>query len=348
MKNIAAILLSLASMCVAAADQIDDIRSGYGIDFDLKGMNYSYTGAMSGSGTVLDADAPPACAPKDAGTLNFVLDTATLGMPFSVMLPMTGTKLASNRVRWNTDTLVNQCVTMVVTGTPTNVYIKRVVAQLTMTSSAQTPYFDTVCSRSYNVRLDHSGGNTANYINSEAYALCIQSIFTRIDFHAQDIDMVGYGGVGRISTGSFSLPRGIRISGDESSLADSDDAYMVMRPGVVLSSQEYPLQLVVNGTGTSINPTELRFKVESKANQANINQKIELYNFSTQAYEQFDLRPATTADTAVEVVVSANAANYVDQTDLSIRSKVSYKAFGPILSYPWIISVDQTVWTASP
>lgn len=347
MKN--ALLLASAVLFPAVfADQIDDVQAGTGINFDLRGMTYTYTGAASGNGVVMDEDAPPACAPKDSGSLSFVLNTGNLGLPFNVDIPMTGTELSPTLVRWTTDTLINQCVTVVLNGTPTQVLIKRVSGRMTATSSAITPFFDLVCNRSYNTRLDDSGGNPENLLNAEAYLLCIQSTFTRIDFRGQDIDFVGYGGVGRLAPVSYSLSRGIALSGDISSIAASDDNYLVLRPGIVLSSQESPIQLVLNGTATTASPAELRFKVESRSNQPNITQKVELFNFATQVYDTYDVRQVPLSDGMLEVVVTSNVPNYVDPSTSALRAKLSYKSTGPVLAYPWLINIDQTVWTISP
>lgn len=344
MKNIVPFLVLLAAAPFAYADQVDDVRDGRDLDFDLKGMNYAYTGAQSGSGTVADADAPPTCIAKDPGTLSFVLDTAALGLPFSVMLPMTGTKISSTSIRWVTDTDVNRCVTVTINGTPTQILIRRVQARFTTTTTDVPTFQDPTCGHSYNVRMDDTGGNPENFITADCYALCFQSTFTRISFNASEIDVVQFGGLGRIRPASINLLRGIVIAGGLSSVQESEDNYLVSRPGIVFSNSEAPIQVVATGISTTSSPAQLKLMVEAKANQSNINQKIDLYNYTTSTYDTLDSRAATTTDSAVALVVASGASNYVDPATNEMKTRISYKASGPVFSYPWLASIDQIQW----
>ena len=333
---------------LALADQVDDVRDGTDLVFDLKGMNYSYSGAMSGSGTVLDEDAPPARVEKPTGTLNFVLDTTALGLGFSIQLPMTGTKLGPDRVRWSTDTDVNQCITVLVNGTPTQLRIRRVRMQLTTTASFIPTFFDETAMRSYNVRMDDSGGNPENFFTAEAYAFCVQNIFTRVDFTGTDIDSITHGGLGRLAPNNISILRGLVLSGNLQSIIESDDVYVTARPGITFSTSEAPLQIILDSTSTAGATTELRFTLESRAAASNINQRIELFNFATGVYDLIDLRAAPTTDTALTFIISANPSEYVEPTTRALKAKISYKAAGPVFSYPWLVHIDQAQWRVAP
>ena len=146
---------------------------------------------------------------------------------------------------------------------------------------------------------------------------------------------------------SFSLLRGIVLTGGLSDLFVSDDSRLVMRPGVVLSSSEAPIQLVLNGTSPISQPGSLAFKIESSANQVNLNQTISLYNYITGAFEDVDTRSLGTTDSVATITIASNAARFVGSGG-AVQAKVSYKAGGPILAYPWQIRVDQAIWTVRP
>lgn len=159
---------------------------------------------------------------------------------------------------------------------------------------------------------------------------------------------MAFGPVYTVRPTSFSLARGIVLSGGLQELLYSDDMRLVLRPGVVLSSAEAPIQLVVESTSPITNPTKLRFRIEAQANQVNLGQKISLFNFATSSYVDLDTRLVTLTDSKVEVNVTSNAGNYIEMGTNRVRARAAYKAAGPILSYPWQIRVDQTVWTIGP
>ena len=142
----------------------------------------------------------------------------------------------------------------------------------------------------------------------------------------------------------YTMGRGAVFSGDLDSLLGSDNNRLVMRPGVVFSSQEPPIQLIVTATSPNETLSRLEFSVEAHCSVANIEQRIALYNFATQAYETLNTSTSTTSDSTVVVVVTSNPARFVGP-NLEMRSRVSYKAQGPTFVYPWFARVDEIKWT---
>nr|MBA3726153.1 hypothetical protein [Armatimonadota bacterium] len=150
---------------------------------------------------------------------------------------------------------------------------------------------------------------------------------------------------------SFTVFRGLLLSGDLNSLLESDDNRLVMRPGVVFSTEEPPIQLIVNATSPNATPSRLEFSVEAhcsvsniKQLLSNIEQRIALYNFDTQAYETLKTSTATTSDSTAVVFVTSNPGRFIGP-NLELRARVAYKAQGPVFTYPWFARVDQVKWT---
>ncbi len=195
MHRTLASIVALGAAASALATPVGDLRDGQDLAFDLKALNYTYSGFLSGMGAVLDEDAPPTCVAKNPGTLTMSVDLADLGAPFSVVVTLTGTEIDANTVRWSTDSIINQCVTVTVDGQTVDLLIRRVVGQLTASAVNIPGVNDPTCGRPYNVRFDDFGGNTQTFINVESYALCIQLPAFRIDFAMRDIDVVGFGGI---------------------------------------------------------------------------------------------------------------------------------------------------------
>jgi hypothetical protein len=48
--------------------------------------------------------------------------------------------------------------------------------------------------RDFCVRMDRPSGNSANFLNIEAYAFCVESPFTRINATVRDLDYIAYSG----------------------------------------------------------------------------------------------------------------------------------------------------------
>jgi choice-of-anchor B domain-containing protein len=147
---------------------------------------------------------------------------------------------------------------------------------------------------------------------------------------------------------SFSLLRGLVVSGGLQDLRESDDSWLVLRPGIVLSGEEAPIQLVLEGVSPIQTPMELAFRLEAHASVGNIQQTIELYDFSTQQFQQVDQRMATLSDSVVTVSITNQPERFVEQGTGRVRARIRYKSIGPVLTYPWFVSVDQSIWMVTP
>ena len=147
---------------------------------------------------------------------------------------------------------------------------------------------------------------------------------------------------------SFSLLRGLLVSGGLSSLQYSDDSYLRLRPGVVLSTSQPPISLQVESTSPTQTASHLRFEYESSCTAATISEKIYLFNFVTNAFEQISSRSTTTGDTRVVFDDMTNAQRFVEPTTRAMQARIEYKQTAPIISYPWVVSVDQAAWRVAP
>ena len=146
------------------------------------------------------------------------------------------------------------------------------------------------------------------------------------------------------SPSSFAYEVGTPVSGGLSDLWDSDNFYVNARPGVVFTTQQAPLRMVVTSTSTTTTPTLVAMVVEGKSSSASIQQKVEFWNYNTSAWVLGDTRQTTTGDTTIEVVAPGTASHYVHPTTRQIQTRLSYRATGPVLSHPWNVSWDQAVW----
>ena len=146
-----------------------------------------------------------------------------------------------------------------------------------------------------------------------------------------------------IPSTSFSLNRGIVLDGGTASLAENDSNYLRVRPGVVLSSSEAPVQIILEGTTPFRDAAEFRFKLEAAVSSTNLRQTTDLFNFQTNQWEQVDTRSASLSDSRIDLVFTN--ARFIDTATGTVRARVHFKAIGPIISYPWVARLDYAAWT---
>ncbi len=140
--------------------------------------------------------------------------------------------------------------------------------------------------------------------------------------------------------------RGFYVSGTLEDTYESDDSYLKYNPGITLTLAEAPVWLIFDGTLPSDSPSSLSVTLESTANTPGISQTIEMFNWNSGMYEEVDVTGAGfDNDLVVTIDVSAGIMDYVQAGTGAVRSRIGWRMVGPILIFPWTISVDQVVWT---
>ncbi|MCH8275022.1 MAG: DNRLRE domain-containing protein [Armatimonadetes bacterium] len=147
---------------------------------------------------------------------------------------------------------------------------------------------------------------------------------------------------------SFTIIRGLLISGGLPDLFDSDDSRLVVRTAVFAPSIDPPVQIEVVGTSPTESPSELRFRFEGMASRNLIERRISLYNYVTQSYEELHVAFAATSDEVVEIVVTTNASRFVEPGTGQVKSLMTWKAAAFSFFTGWNVGTDQTIWTVTP
>jgi photosystem II stability/assembly factor-like uncharacterized protein len=141
--------------------------------------------------------------------------------------------------------------------------------------------------------------------------------------------------------------RGRQVGGDLVDTHVSDDSRLEFNPGLTLNSKEPPIRIEFVATLPLDQPSEITFTLESRANTPNIDQQIELFNFVTGFYEQVDLGEASIADSVVEYVVTGDITRFVEAGSGETKARLSWKANGILLEFPWTVGIDHVFWTIS-
>ena len=141
--------------------------------------------------------------------------------------------------------------------------------------------------------------------------------------------------------------RGIQISGSIADTYQSDDSYLQFKPGITLSSPEPPVWLEFTGTLPNEHPASLAFSIESKANTVGLVQTIELFNFQSGNYEEVDSSQATIIDSLFEIQATGNIGRFVEAGSGKVKTRLAWRASGPVLLFPWTVSIDHIQWTVT-
>ncbi|MHB8637205.1 MAG: outer membrane protein assembly factor BamB family protein [Fimbriimonadaceae bacterium] len=138
------------------------------------------------------------------------------------------------------------------------------------------------------------------------------------------------------------IARGVSRYGDLTSIQFSDGQALKVAPGPTLTSQEAPVQVIITGTSVVTSPSDLKLHVQAFANEPNLTEMIDLWNFTSGRWDRISTTSATTGDGTVDAT-AMSPTSYVDATG-GMRARLSWKASGPLLVYPWSIGIDQAVW----
>lgn len=142
----------------------------------------------------------------------------------------------------------------------------------------------------------------------------------------------------------LTLLRGNYVSGDLAATHFADDVRYVASKGIVFGTQDPPIQVQVEATAPVASTLELQFKFEGSVNSVNLQQTIELFNWTTNQFEVMDQRAATLTDSAVDIVEPTNPNRFIRASDRRMRAKISYRATGIVSSSLWQARIDRATF----
>ncbi len=145
----------------------------------------------------------------------------------------------------------------------------------------------------------------------------------------------------------FNVLRGFHVGGQLSDTFDSDNSYLQFRPGLILNSIEPPVWVSLEGTLATDDPSALSFTLEARANTVGLSQTIELFDYNVGAFELADKRQVTMTDSTVVYEVSDDINQFVEPGSGNVQARLAWKANGPIILFPWTVSIDHIVWEIS-
>ena len=312
--------------CLSLGSPVDDVKAGKDMELDLKGLNYTYTSANplvgNGGGTRTDAELPSSCVAKAIGSLDITINTAALGMPFSLDIPFTGTQISPTQIRWTTNTTVNQCVPVTLNGQSISLLVKTITATLTANCASISPFWNLTCLQGYNVQLLDTNSDIENKIDAVTYAFCIETAFNRTTIQIRNIDSVGYGGEprGTVPVQNFTVITGVLIGGGLAELAASDNNRVLT---MLNPDQEDPVPIMVDFECTAPAPSlgYLELRLEARADADDREMQFQIYDNVLADWVGFPSFPITSNDVVYTFSLGSNVNNYIEPGTRLVRAK---------------------------
>ncbi|MEO7454255.1 MAG: matrixin family metalloprotease [Fimbriimonadales bacterium] len=196
------------------------------------------------------------------------------------------------------------------------------------------------------VGLPETINNIVRPANGEI-TLKIDSVTASGDIQRYRINFGLVAGSVQVQTNFYNLIRGVTVGGDLASLQASDDNRLILRPGIVFSSGQAPIEYEVRGTSTELTPTHLSMRIEASATAATVSRKVELFNFVTNLFEEVANAAMATTEGVVMIDISTNPERFVSGSG-TISARISNRLTGPAFVYPWSTSTDHIYWQLVP
>ena len=147
----------------------------------------------------------------------------------------------------------------------------------------------------------------------------------------------GMGGGGPVPPDTFTVFRGVSLSGAITDFTDSDDVRALYNPGFVLNDTEAPVWLIFD----AVAPSATDFFVESQAGTPGLTYTVEAFDFTTSAFAVVGTQ-AELFNVDQVVTFPVTAAN-IDAGG-EVQPRVGWRQTGFTINFPWEVRVDQVGW----
>ncbi len=164
----------------------------------------------------------------------------------------------------------------------------------------------------------------------------------------QLVGAVGLDDAGAILINSNFTPGTGSFIGGLNQLANNDNNVLEATAAIVDVKGTAPIQFEITADSTLLSPGSISITIDSRSNSPNIDQRIELFNFSTGLFQMINQTPLGIAFDDTSASINALADDFVNQANCQIRARISAVPTGPVLFFPWKIEVDQIEFEVNP
>lgn len=141
--------------------------------------------------------------------------------------------------------------------------------------------------------------------------------------------------------------RGRVQGGGIAEIASQDGQYMSVANGFIANQSEAPIRMVFEGTSRWTDISKLKFNFRHKVNSPNLEQTLELFDWTTNTWVETSTAAAPQTDTSF-VVAGPNPDRFVNPTTKKMKARLQIRAVGPTNGSNWGTSIDLVNWTVNP
>lgn len=151
-----------------------------------------------------------------------------------------------------------------------------------------------------------------------------------------------------VPAASLNTLRGVLVSGDVTSVMESNDTYLKYNPGFTISPAEAPVWLIFDAALSTDTPAELELTIEATANTFGLTQTTEMFDFNSGQYVEIDVQPSTfNMDTVISIDVTGQIGDFVEPGTGAVRTRAGWRRTGFTLIFPWTVCIDNVAWNAT-
>ena len=145
---------------------------------------------------------------------------------------------------------------------------------------------------------------------------------------------------------SYTVLRGNQVGNAQiQDVIVSDDQRAVFRPGAVFTTQQFPSDIQFEATAPYSAPASISGTFEAKASSGSVGYAAHAWNFVTSQWVPIGSGSLSTSDNTFTLTFPGSAASYVEVGTRNMRIRLTAKAFGPVVTYPWSFEIDRVAWS---
>lgn len=210
----------------------------------------------------------------------------------------------------------------------------------------------------------NTGMNQAEWLTFEPNGdLLVASFDTgkvrRFDSSGNDLgDFIDTGGEGayqiiqftplpEIMPTSFNVFRGKQTGGNLASLFAKDGDRLIVRNGPIALPSEAPITVTFKAAAPVQNASILNFLVINRVSIGNLQMTLDLFDWTTNAYDQTITRAASTSYQTIKIR-GTSVDRYIQAGTQSIQARVRVRPAGVLFTNNWNTQIDKAVWQYAP
>jgi len=147
-------------------------------------------------------------------------------------------------------------------------------------------------------------------------------------------------------TDNINVTAGAIVSGGVAQVQTVDQQYLVVGRGPATLGGD-PVKIEFEGKSLWTDVSKLRFEVTDKVNTLGLQQTLELWDWTTNAWVSATNSNPLKTD-ALYTVQGSNPDRFVDQTTKMMKARLSLRQTGPVTTNLLQVSIDKAGWIVNP